>query len=530
MPCPCGKSSDAYSIYLSGVGQCFSCDQTFAPDGAESRRTAVPKEATPLIEHLEFRPLTARGISQETCKKYGYGIGEKGGKAVQVAPYRDRSGRVTGQKVRFPGKDFMVTGSITGNLFGMNLLRKDAKMVVITEGEVDALSVAEAMGSWPALSVPNGSAGAAAAISENLDILETCEKIVLWFDNDEPGQKAVEQCVELFSPGKVALVDAGAYKDANDMLKAAGGKAVRDAVWGAREWRPDGVVNLADLRERVKAPVKMGTAYPWARLNEKLYGFRPGELITWTAGTGTGKSAVVSELVYHLVCSADRVGLVYLEEGVDRAGKRLIGLALNKPIHLPGNEYTDEEFQAAWDATIGRGNVFAYDHFGSLDSDVLLNRIRYMRKALHVKTVVLDHISMVVSGSDMEVDERRLLDKTVTDLRSLCEETGLTVHMVSHLKRVSGTPAEEGGQISLAHLRGSQALSQLSDAVIALERNQQSEDNVERNTTNFRVLKNRYAGITGPAGSVVFNPDTGRLTEVDDVPWEENQDGAASDF
>jgi twinkle protein len=131
-----------------------------------------------------------------------------------------------------------------------------------------------------------------------------------------------------------------------------------------------------------------------------------------------------------------------------------------------------------------------------------------------VDVVVLDHISMVVSGADASVDERRLLDKAMTTMRSLTQETGLCIHNVSHLSRVSGGGKnhERGAEVNLAHLRGSQAIAQLSDAVIAAERDQQEADPVLRNTTKLRVLKNRYAGVTGEADHLVYDKLTGRIT------------------
>jgi twinkle protein len=464
-----------------------------------------------VVHDLSYEPLTRRGITQETCKRYRYGICQ----GRQYATYCDDTGKITGQKVRDKDKNFTVLGSISNKLFGQNLGRKGGKQIVITEGEIDAMSVSQAMGnSWPAVSVPSGAQSADKAIEANLEYLETYGKVILCFDNDEPGRKAIEKCVNLFSPGKVAIAELGSYKDANEMLQGAGGSALRNAIWEAREWRPDGVVNLADLKERISEPLAMGTQYPWAGLNNLLFGFRPQELITWTAGTGVGKTAVVSELVYHLIMAGKKVGIVYLEEGVARAGKRIVGLHMNQPLHLPGIEYSDKEFDAAFAATLGTGNLVAYDHFGSLNEEVLLNRIRYMVKGLHCDVVVLDHISMVVSGADLDADERRMLDHTMTSLRSLTQETGASFHVVSHLRRGIGKAHEEGGQVSLSHLRGTQAIAQLSDAVIALERNQQSDKEAERSTTTVRVLKNRYAGMTGVAASLFFDHKTGRLTDV----------------
>jgi len=124
---------------------------------------------------------------------------------------------------------------------------------------------------------------------------------------------------------------------------------------------------------------------------------------------------------------------------------------------------------------------------------------------------VLDHISIVVSG-DKEGDERRNIDNLMTTLRSMVEELQIGMILVSHLKRPDGKPLEEGGRVTLGLLRGSGSIGQLSDVVIGQERDQQDEE--RSNITTLRIVKDRFAGSTGLAGELEYNPDTGRLAEV----------------
>jgi twinkle protein len=120
---------------------------------------------------------------------------------------------------------------------------------------------------------------------------------------------------------------------------------------------------------------------------------------------------------------------------------------------------------------------------------------------------------MLVS-SLAEGDERRAIDNIMTRLRSMVEETGAGLILVSHLRRVEGNKGHENGvEVNLSHLRGSQAIAQLSDCVIALERNQQSDDELESRTTKLRVLKSRYTGDVGMATALVYDSKTGRLSE-----------------
>ena len=84
-------------------------------------------------------------------------------------------------------------------------------------------------------------------------------------------------------------------------------------------------------------------------------------------------------------------------------------------------------------------------------------------------------------------DERRMIDNTMTKLRSLVEELRCSLVIVSHLKRPEGKGHEEGARTTLAQLRGSAGIAQLSDMVIGLERDQQ--DPATAKFTTMRVLK-----------------------------------------
>jgi len=177
--------------------------------------------------------------------------------------------------------------------------------------------------------------------------------------------------------------------------------------------------------------------------------------------------------------------------------------------------FPKDQLKAWEERTIGTGRFFAFDHFGSISNDEILNRVRFMAKACECKWIFLDHLSILVSGQEDIGDERRGIDVLMTKLRSLVEETQIGLMLVSHLRRTTGDRGhEDGREVSLSHLRGSQSIAHLSDSVIALERNQQEEDERLSNTTTVRVLKNRYTGETGVATYLLYNRETGRMSEV----------------
>ena len=250
--------------------------------------------------------------------------------------------------------------------------------------------------------------------------------------------------------------------------------------------------------------------YPWSGLNNLTKGLRVGEVITFCGGSGIGKSQTVREIAYDLLTKGEKVGVISLEESVQRSIRGLVGLAVNRPIHLPEirKEIPEEELKEAWEKI--SKNCFFYDHWGSTDDTNLLNRIKYLAQACECKWIVLDHVSIVVSA--LEGDERRILDALMTKLRGLAENLQVGMVIISHLRRPDGNRGhEEGASVSLSQLRGSHAIAQLSDIVVGLSR----KVNEGSNLTSINVLKNRFSGETGFAQELFYDKNTGRMIESD---------------
>ena len=146
-----------------------------------------------------------------------------------------------------------------------------------------------------------------------------------------------------------------------------------------------------------------------------------GEIVTLTAGSGIGKSQLARELAHNFIKHGHTLGYIALEESTKRTALGLMSIEMNKPLHLQDDGVPEEELRHAFDATVGSGLVYLYDHWGSTDSDNLLSKIRYLVHGCGCNYIVLDHLSIVVSGLEGG-DERRLIDNTMTRLRALVEE------------------------------------------------------------------------------------------------------------
>jgi len=281
---------------------------------------------TTLIKGGDHRYLKKRGLSEETCIKFDYRVAENAkGKTVQVANYKNAKGKTVAQKVRDAKKNFMITGGskkLPLMLFGQSLWRDSGPRIVITEGEIDAMSVSQAQGNkWPVVSLPCGAQNGAKAIAHHLEWLERFDAVVLAFDSDDPGIQAAQECAAMLSPGK-AFIARLPMKDANEMLVARKGKELIDALWSAKAWRPDGIVDIASIVDDAVADIEVGKDWPWATLSAATYGRRRGELYGFGGGTGCGKSTLFKQIARHVI-EVDKlsVGVLFLEEPPELTAK-----------------------------------------------------------------------------------------------------------------------------------------------------------------------------------------------------------------
>ena len=450
--------------------------------------------------------LNKRNISEKVCQQYKIYRDDE----LLRFHYYDENGTLIGCKTKTKDKDFFYEGQPPTCLFGQHLFPATGKRVVITEGELDAASCQEAMPGWQMVSLPSGAAAAKKSIQRALQWLQGYEEIVLFFDNDEAGRKAAEEAASVLPPGKTKIARLEAYKDASDALQAGESETIRRAIWDAKPYRPDGIVDGKTLLELVTTPnPPCDYEYPFNGLQHKLHGIRYGELVTITAGSGIGKSSFCRELATHLLRNGERVGYLALEESNRRTALGLMSAAVGKSLHL--GEHDRATLTEAYQATLANWNLFLFDGFGSFDPDLIYNRIEYLAAGLDARVIFLDHLSILLSGLDG--DERRMIDTTMTKLRSLVERTGVAMFLVSHLRRTTQDKNhEEGARVTLGQLRGSAAIAQLSDGVIALERNQQSTS--KQSDTTVRVLKNRYSGEVGVACNLTYDLSTCKFNET----------------
>jgi len=544
MPCDDCGSSDAVSLYSDNRTHCFSCSKTRFNVNADVTTTTTIRRSKGMLlemevggEYIDLRgtdPFIDRGIIKSAAEKYGVKVkrNAEGDVSQVIFPYCNLEGEYKAQKIRKKGLEnkglWFGSPAEAKTFFGQHLFNNGRK-IIVTEGEYDCVAVYQMFGQkYPVISLRSGADKLGTSpvneFKANFEYFRNFGEVILCFDADEPGIVSATKVAQLFPANKCKIMKMYKHKDANEYLKAGHAEDFTKEFWNAKPLSPQGIVFGTDLGDRIitKLRDRQGSTavkYPWEGLNKLTYGIRKEEMVTIISGTGSGKSAMIGELMYHILMNTnEKLGVMMLEESVEMANLRIASLHANKPYHLPDTDWTEEELRGVLKATVesvdeeGNPRVVSFDHFGSNGIDETLFRIDHM-VALGCKYLFLDHISILVSDQ-ANGDERRALDEIATKLRMKVQEHNVSLFIVSHLRRTNSKPHEEGGQTSLADIRGTQAIAQLSDIVIGLERNGQSEDEVERNTTTIRVLKNRFCGFGGVAAKLFYDKATGRLMEV----------------
>lgn len=521
----CG-STDANAVYSNGTAYCFSCS-TWSKGTSDAPATRSRSVNVDLLKY-EYQDLNKRKIPETIAKQFRYGLGhDKSGVLCQVANYFNKDKEIVAQKLRYPDKTFKFIGDAKeAMMFGQQLWGNTGKKIVITEGEIDCLSVATAFdGKYPVVSVKNGSSAAKKEISQHLSWLSGYEEIYLWFDNDEPGRKAVTECVNILPADKVRIIRHADYKDANEVLLYKGKAGVVNTFYNAEKYKPDDIVTPADLLDTVAEPIAIGFPYYYSKLTDYLYGRRFGEVVTVGAGVSIGKTDfVMSQLAFDLK-QGWKVATFMLEQSTKETLLRAAGKVDGVHYHLPNAEIQKDKLVETVNGF--QDLLYMFDNFGSNDWASISDKIRYMFHNYGCRIFYIDNLTALNAHAQ---DERRNLDALMAEVAGIARELDIWIMLVSHLNPPKSGPSHEaGGKTEQAQFTGSRAIMRWSYAMFGIERNTLHEDENERNKGVVRILKDRFSGsATGRTVGFRYDRDTGIVYEMDD-DFEIEQTGAKDD-
>lgn len=537
-PCPECGSKDNLATYSDGHQFCYTpgcglIKKADHVDDTEHRpKVTEPKATIPFTTANMPDGLPKRKLKLETLQRFGYFVHKDGGNRLELAPYHNQSGELVYQKARGKDKKFFFTPLVEDapkveklRLFGHHVWGdKFDRKVVITEGEIDAMTVAQATGfKMAVVSVPSGVGSAVDAVKANYRWLDRYEEVIFWLDNDEPGQSVLPKCAELF-PGKAKTVTVEGFKDASDMAQAGREGDIYGAVWGAIQYAPEGIVNARDCASDMDEDEgQQIAAYPWPKVQEMTYGVREGDVVYHVAGTGVGKTSMIVELQDQLLKDGIKFGVMRFEDTRRKAQLDLMSLRAGRRLHL--NPMSREDTTTLHTEVFGGGLVELFDpEKAKWDFESIMGYLRYMVMALGCKVVFIDPLSFIVAGM-MERDERKALDKAAYEFAQFVKHYGCNLQIAHHLSRPEGKAHEEGGIISVNQIRGSGGIAAFSMMILGYERNQQG---ARPDLTRIRVLKCRFSGATGIADVLRWDEVAGRQLVTDEPYPEDGKDDGGS--
>ena len=514
MACKHCGSSDGVGMYSDGIGKCFVCGKVTVEKDREIEMPEVNEftyETLESIESYDTRGVQERGITKQVAAHYGMRVSYKADGTIEshYYPYTNR-GKVVAYKIRNLPKDFRVKGNFSDiELFGQSAFQRGGKSLVITEGELDAMAVAQANLShggtiYPVVSLPSSSN--LNPLIANREWVRSFETVILMFDQDDAGEGAVDKAAKIIGWDKVKVAHLP-ENDPCDTLIKHGARAIINAFWSARDYTPAAIVRGESIWDEFSRRKEVKSVpYPKCLegLNEKLQGMRQGEITLFTSGTGSGKSTMIKEIILQLKeVTDDNIGLISLEESIGDSAQKFIQM-------FTPEDPTEEQERKAFDKVFGDNRLILLDHNGAVSDSSLIDQIENLC-LLGCKYLVLDHITIAVSeGADGKTGNEAI-DAIMSDLLKVVKKHDVWLGVISHLRKSMGKSFEEGHLASIDDIKGSGSIKQISFDIITFARNLIAPNEDERNTIHLRVLKSRFTGLTGDCGSAYYDQKTKRL-------------------
>lgn len=498
-----------------------------------SNKPPISPEEWQALKEMTVTDVVYRGIRPDTNRKFGvrYAIDDDSNVLVQYCPVT-KDGVLSGLKKREHPKEFSTIGLVGQEceLFMQHKFTQGGKYVVLTEGEIDALSAYQMLndynkqrGSEFETAVVSAVVGANAykQLAAQYKFFDSFDNIILALDNDEAGQAALENVVKVLPKGKVKVMTLR-LKDPNEYLKR--GKEsdfIRD-FYDAKPYVPTGVVGSGSLYDAVLDQAMMQRVpFPpfMDELNLLFRGGLPlGHIINVAAGTGLGKTSFVNEMIYFWIHSSPHLlGIVSLELDQGQYGEALLSRHLSRKISLFSDDDAKMRFLTSPEVKQKATELFLKED-GNHRFYVLDNRdgsVEEIQEAIEeliiscgCRIIVLDPLQDVLDGLSNE--EQAVFMKWC---KGMIKSHKVTFILINHIRKSASGAANSsnGGQYSEEEIQGSSTIIKSASANILLSRDKYNEDPVIRNTTKVVLSKNRITGMTGPAGEVYYDNETHTL-------------------
>jgi twinkle protein len=429
--------------------------------------TTTTTTLKPIPDHvIPSKPI--RGIKPEIWGIYGAGVSEDD-KYLHYSHVTD--GIITHTKSRTKDKRFFISthSDVPLELYGKHT-KQHNHAVIITEGYEDALS-ARQMSPWAVcVSVPHGAQSAKEYIAKELKWLEEFKTVYIAFDNDIPGRAAVESIRSILPTHTTRIVSIPEqYKDANGMLQAGATDEWSACLRQAKELFTNPVASRQDVLQDAMAYLLdarqcVGISTGYDGLDKVIGGYRGGELLTFIADSGVGKSTLMRNLAQSVSLAGTKVLYVSLEDTQNQVVASLYQMYSGLDVRK-NRELIDIETMAI-DMAAATENIEFLAHPDLTSIEAFIKQIDIAVRTNDIQVVVLDHLTALVEalpGSYSDVSSRAM-----NQLRTLCHERNVTTLVVSHINRDKSRASD--ATLTMADAKHSSSIAQVSDCVLGVSR------------------------------------------------------------
>lgn len=572
--CPyCGERTtdkDKFSINLeNGQFQCFraSCgargnmltlanDFNFSlgrewddyyklPAGKIYKRLVQPKEKI-IPKDFAIEYMAKRGISEDIVKRYQITT-RNDNPTILSMPFFDEENKLQFVKYRRTdptqvknGKEF-TEKDCKAILYGMNCCNLENHTLIITEGQIDSLSLAEA-GVENAVSVPTGANGFT-WLPHCWSWIKKNFKTIVVFGDHEKGHITLldELNARLGSSILIKHVKEEDYKDckdANEILQKYGKEQLKICVKNAVRVKSEALIDISEVKRiDVSEMDKIRTHIP--EIDSLVGGICLGGLAVITGKAGEGKSTFASQILAYAVNQGYKC-MAYSGELPNGIFKDWLYLQLAGNEHIHVNDKKELKIEADVYSRINNWmteRLYLYDIdklFGE-DNEELPALIETVEQAIiqyGCRVILLDNLMTaldLVASSELMLNKYEAQAHFVRTLASMARKYNIAIILVAHKRKNNGVSFDMNDEIS-----GSSDITNYASMIISYGRYSQNELEKGIATSNDRkmaVLKERFKGKTVFNCKLCFEPNSKRIFSPAKIPdvtfeWEKEKDGS----
>lgn len=478
-----------------------------------------PIEPTePAIEYLHGK----RGIAEDVIRRYEIKT-HKDDDNVLVFPFYDEDGKIAFIKYRAINFDKSKGGNkewcerdMKSILFGIKQC-VDFQRLIITEGQIDSLSVATA-GFNNCCSVPTGKNGMR-WVPHNWDWIKQFKEILVFGDYENDQMTLLPDITTRFLTTETRILavrpeDYKGCKDANELLLKFGADAIRNAIKNAQPQMLEQVVRLQEVAyQDGDADEKLPTGI--RSIDKTLTGGLPfGYMNILTGKRGEGKSTEGSMLIkaalengYNCFIYSGEMKKGDVRKWLDFqiAGRQRV-IAENK-CDYEVYKLSPQNIQAIGDWY--RDQAYIYDTSVVVEQQKnLLEVIETYIKQFGCRFILIDNLMTAIDLTDIGSEKFERQELLCKRLARMAQKYNALILLIAH-KRKSTFSADENEDVL-----GSSEITNLAGIIMSYGR----DKDINEDERLLKITKNRLTGRCDFDGVICGYDDASKRIYAADDP------------